>query len=163
MVLTPDSAALPANWDSAIISVDPNTMSSVAQAVLASSTNINNDLGGIINSLSSLPLSWTGGSAALADEFNTRWSAATTALYGPPGDPGAGILNVITQGLAEAAQNYSKGEGSVKAMFSQFSQGAAGSSAVGGIAPELSAQPTTDTVTNNVYHTTSVDETFGGG
>lgn len=155
--------ALPANWDSATIKVDPNTLSSVAQAVLASSTNINNDLGDIINSLSSLPLSWTGGSATLADEFNTRWSAATTALYGTPGDASTGILNVITQGLADAAQNYEKCEGSVTAMFKAFSQAAAGSSPGGGAAPDLSAQPVTDTVTDNVYHTTSVNETFGGG
>src|ERR1700735_5051538 len=105
---SPNPVALPANWDSGTISVDANTMSSIAQAVLASSTNINDYLGDIINSLNSLPLSWTGVSPALADEFYARWSAATTALSGTPGDPNAGILNAITPGLAEAAENYAK-------------------------------------------------------
>jgi uncharacterized protein YukE len=121
---------------------------------MASSTNINNDLSDIINSLSSLPISWTGGSATLADDFNTRWSKATTALYGAPGDPSTGILNIITSGLAQAAKNYSHIEGAVTKMFSQFTSAGSSSGAP-------SAQPVTDVVTDNVYHTTSVNETFG--
>jgi uncharacterized protein YukE len=169
MVLTPDgTAGLPANWDSATIKADPSILSSVAQAVLASAGNINNDLGDINNSLSSLQLSWTGPSAAVANEFNTRWVNANVALYGTQGDPGAGILNVITAGLAQAATNLAEGEGGVKGMFNTFSQtgtgGASSQAGTGGSDPVVvvSVQPVTDTVTNNVYHTTSVDEIFGG-
>jgi uncharacterized protein YukE len=145
--------ALPANWDASTISIDMNTMNEIAQSVLASSTNINNDLGDIINALSSLPISWTGGSATLADEFNTRWSKATTALYGTQGDPGSGILNIITSGLAEAANNYSQGEGAIKYMFSQFTSTGSSSGAP-------STTGVSDVVTGNVYHLTSVNETF---
>jgi len=145
--------ALPANWDSSTISIDMNAMNAVASAVLASSTNINNDLSDIINSLSSLPVSWTGGSATLAEDFNTRWSSATTALYGTQSDPSTGILNIITSGLAQAAQNYSKTEGGVTYMFSQFASAGSPSGA-----PD--AQGVTDAVTDNVYHVTSVNETF---
>ena len=146
--------ALPANWDSSTVSVDMNVMGSVAQAVLTSATNINNYLTDIINSLSGLPLSWTGGSATLADEFNTRWSSATTALYGTQSDPSTGILNVITSGLAQAAQNYSQNESVVASLFNGFGHGGSSSG------PQT--QPVTDVVTDNVYHTTSVNETFGG-
>jgi uncharacterized protein YukE len=145
--------ALPANWDSSTISIDMNAMSAVASAVLASSTNINNDLSDIINSLSSLPVSWTGGSATLAEDFNTRWSNATTALYGTQSDPSTGILNIITGGLAQAAQNYSKTEGGVTYMFSQFASTGSPSGA-----PD--SQGVSDAVTDNVYHVTSVNETF---
>jgi len=145
---------LPANWDSSTVKVDMNTMGTVAQAVLTSAANINNYLTDIINSLNSLPLSWTGGSATLADEFNTRWASATTALYGTPSDPSTGILNVITSGLAQAAQNYSQNEFLVTGMFNLFGHGSPSSG------PQT--QPVTDVVTDNVYHLTSVNETFGG-
>jgi hypothetical protein len=78
-------------------------------------------------------------------------SSATTALYGTHKDPSTGILNVITSGLAQAAQNYSNCESKVTQMFNAFSGGSSGS---------VNQTPVTDQVTNNVYHTTSVDETF---
>jgi uncharacterized protein YukE len=160
-VSTPDS--LPANWDSATIKADINSLNIVALGVLNSAENINNYLSDIINSLSSLPFSWTGSSATLADEFNTKWSAATTALYGTTGAPSTGILNAIAQGLTQDAQNYGMCEGSVASMWSgAFSQSATNSSANSGVAADMSATPATDTVTDNVYHTTSVNETFGG-
>jgi uncharacterized protein YukE len=144
---------LPGNWDSSTISVDMSTMGTVAQAVLTSATNINNYLTDIINSLNGLPLSWTGNSATLAEDFNARWSSATTELYGTPSDPSTGILNIITAGLGQAAGNYSQNEAAVTAMFKGFGQ--AGSSSSG---PQT--QSVTDVVTDNVYHTTSVNETF---
>jgi uncharacterized protein YukE len=148
--------ALPSNWDSSTISVDKNTMNAVAQSVLTSAKNINNDLSDIINALNGLPISWTGGSATLVEDFNTRWSDATTALYGTQGDPTTGILNVITSGLAQAAQNYGENEGLVTNMFNQFTSPGSGSTS------QPSSKPVTDTVTDNVYHVTSVNETFEG-
>jgi uncharacterized protein YukE len=144
--------ALPANWDSSTVSVDMNVMGSVAQAVLTSATNINNYLTDINNSLSGLPISWTGDSASLADDFNKRWSDAATALFGTQNDPSTGILNIITSGLAQAVKNYSGNEGAVAAMFNQFGSG--------GSSGSVNQSNITDQVTDNVYHTTSVNETF---
>lgn len=141
---------LPANWDSSSITVDPSGLNSAAEAVQTSSTNIYNYLTDINNSLSNLQLSWTGESASVANEFNTRWVNAMTALYGPSTDPGKGIMNILNDGLQMAAQNYSNNESSVANMFNQF--------AGKGSAP--STKPVTDQVTNTYYHTTSVNETF---
>jgi hypothetical protein len=146
---------LPQNWDSSKIEVDMIEMNDIAQSVLASAQNINNDLGDIANSLSGLPMAWTGPSASLADEFNTRFVNATNTLYGPQGDPGAGILNIVTNGLSAAAQNYANVEDQISGTFNQWS--AAGTSASSG-----PPSPVTDQVTNTYYHTTSVDEAFQG-
>lgn len=151
---------LPTNWDSSTVTVDPYGLNSAAEAVQTSTTNIYNYLTDINNSLGGLQLSWIGESASVADEFNTRWVDAMTALYGPSTDPGKGIMNVLNDGLKMAVQNYSNSESSVAKMFNQFNQGSPSSSnnePTGNFIDDW--YPTR--VTSPNYHTTSVDEKFG--
>jgi uncharacterized protein YukE len=146
--------ALPTNYDSITISVDTNTMNSVAQTVYTSSLNINSDLKDINDSLSGLAVShvWTGGSASVANDFTTRWNNAMTYLYGTPSDPSTGALNIVIAGLTMAEQNYVNNEVQLTEMFNQWTN--PGSSSSG---PQQNIK---DQVTNTYYHTTSVNETF---
>jgi uncharacterized protein YukE len=139
----------PDNYDAYTIGSAPGQMYDTATSVSASADSIAGYLGNIVSALSGLRLSWTGPSASAAQEFNDRWTAATTALYGTQGDPGSGAVNQLTDGLAMAAQNYLNNEDQVAGMFSQFAS--AGSGGPAGVQ---------DKVTGSVYHLTSVDETF---
>jgi uncharacterized protein YukE len=145
--------ALPANWDSSTISVDTNTMSSVAQAVITSATNINGYLNNIMDALNGIKPSWTGDSSSVADDFNTRWSNALTALFGTKSDPSTGILNILMKGLDQAAQNYIVTEGAIADMFTTFGKGDSGSGSGG-------QKDIKDDPYEKYYHTTSVNETF---
>ncbi|GAA2698118.1 WXG100 family type VII secretion target [Streptomyces anthocyanicus] len=174
--------ALPGNWDSATIAVNPWVLHSSAKAVVKSLEDVLTELNTIMTVLGELKLSWTGDSATLADQYNERWNKAMKELYGTKEDPSTGILNVLASGLGSAAVNYSRGERSVSDMFVRFEASLQGVS-LDGLPPDADLEeeledakrpeptpsdPTkappevdvTDVVTDGNWHTTSVNEKF---
>ncbi|MFF3561804.1 WXG100 family type VII secretion target [Streptomyces sp. NPDC002574] len=155
---------IPRDYNAVTISVDPNALNSACEQVSTAAENISYALGDIMNSLSGLRLSWTGDAAEVADDFNARWTAVTLQLYGSEADPALGVINVLTGGVAKAAENYANCEGAVKAMFQQFH-----TQLLQANSPEWQAAnppgPQTDTVDQasgtpyENYHTTAVNET----
>ena len=114
---------IPHDYNAVTLSVDPNGLAAACDQVNAAGQNISDALADIMNSLSDLRLSWTGDAADVADDFNTRWTTVTEQLYGTQAEPSKGVLNVLTAGVAKAAQNYANCEGAVKTMFLNFHSG----------------------------------------
>lgn len=172
--------AIPDDYNAVTLAVDPNILNGACEQLSSAAQNISYALGDIMNSLSELRLSWTGDAADVADDFNTRWTTVTQRFYGSQAaedrntssggsyyenHPEAeGVINVLTGGVAKAAENYAHCEGAVKAMFQQFH-----TQLLQANSPEWQAAnpsgPPTDTVDkpsgtpNENYHTTAVNET----
>lgn len=174
------------NWDNANIAVDPVLLYSVANNVRTAAQGVTDNLTTISNALSALRLSWTGegdGAAALANDFNQRWTDVMTRLYGTQDNQGGGIINILMDGVGRAALNYSDTERAVANMFYRFEAAldgiqltqdqqnsdsqdlstVVGSGASAGTSTNDSgssqSDQVVDTVTNTYYHTTSVNET----
>jgi uncharacterized protein YukE len=174
------------NWDTANITVDPLLMKTSADAVNTAAEGIIDNLTTINNTLNALRLSWTGdgdGAAALANDFNQRWTDVMTDLFGTKNVDGSGILNILMNGVENAAVNYSHTERSVANMFYRFeaalegvqltqdqqngdgqdlgsvvANGASSGASTSDSGPSQGGS-TVDVVTNGYYHTTSVNET----
>lgn len=164
-------SGIPKDYNAIKISADPITMTDCSDRISDAAQNISTALGDIMTCLSDLRLSWTGDSADVADDFNQRWSKTTGDLYGTElselvniltlgglytVDPAAeGVIPVVTQGVAKAAQNYANAEGAVKTMFDNLRRGLEATGGSGG-----SPQSVTDQVSgaNKNYHTTAVNE-----
>jgi len=125
-------------------------------ALETASGNINSAMNDIINSLNSLKLTWTGDSASTATDYQQRWDAALTLLYGTQDDPATGALNVLAGGVAQAASNYSQNEAGVTAMFDTFEANLLkpSSTDVGNQIDDVTGTPVPN------YHTTTVNEIF---
>jgi uncharacterized protein YukE len=172
--------AIPDDYNAVTLSVDPNSLNAACEQVSSAAQNISYALGDIMNSLSELRLSWTGDAADVADDFNTRWTMVTQQFYGSQAaedlntssggsyyenHPEAeGVINVLTGGVAKAAENYANCEGAVKAMFQQFHTQLLQANSPEWQAAHPSGAPS-DTVDqpsgtpNENYHTTAVNET----
>ncbi|MFG2940429.1 WXG100 family type VII secretion target [Streptomyces sp. NPDC048282] len=151
---------IPKDYNAVTLSVDPNTLTAASDQLEIASQHISDALADIMNSLSELRLSWTGDAADVADDFNTRWTTVTEQLYGTKANSSKGVLNVLTSGVAAAAQNYSNCEASVQAMFWNFSSGiqqAKSGSTTSGDPTDTVDQPSG--TPNENYHTTAVNET----
>ncbi|WP_329138393.1 hypothetical protein OG552_30560 [Streptomyces sp. NBC_01476] len=147
--------ALPANWDSAVIRVDPYALDTCRHTLDTASHDILNALTDIINSLNALKLAWTGDSAGTATDYQQRWDAVQTKLYGTQADPSTGALNILAGGVAQAASNYSHVEAGIADMFNSFEKGLLNSSSGGGNQiDEARGTPIPN------YHTTTVNEIF---
>ncbi|MGY5056053.1 WXG100 family type VII secretion target [Streptomyces sp. 900105755] len=151
---------IPRNYNTVTLSVDPNSLNAACDQVNAAGQNIGDALADIMNSLSDLRLSWTGDAADVADDFNTRWTTVTEQLYGTQAEPSKGALNILTSGIAKAAQNYANCEGAIKTMFLNFHTGIVqtnSGSASSGSPTDTVDQPSGGADKN--YHTTAVNET----
>ncbi|MFG2960186.1 WXG100 family type VII secretion target [Streptomyces sp. NPDC048291] len=152
---------IPHDYNAVTLSVDPNSLTAACDQLNSAGQNISDALADIMNSLSELRLAWTGDSADVADDFNTRWTNVTEQLYGTQANPSKGVLNVLTAGVSKAAQNYASGEGAVKAMFWNFHHGItlgkSGGSTSSGAPSDVVDQPTG--TPNENFHTTAVNET----
>ncbi|MEU2620655.1 WXG100 family type VII secretion target [Streptomyces sp. NPDC007157] len=151
---------IPHDYNAVTLSVDPNSLTAACDQVSSAGQNISDALADIMNSLSELRLSWTGDAADVANDFNTRWTTVTEQLYGTQAEPSKGVLNILTSGIAKAAQNYANCEGAIKAMFEQFHTGivqAGSGSASSGSPTDVVDQPSGAPDKN--YHTTAVNET----
>lgn len=169
--------SVPGNYNSTVIVVRSRDMKTAYDALDAACLNINDYLGDITRSLSTLQLDWTGSkSAAEMQQWVDRWMDAMTRLFGTQADPSLGILNVLASGVAGAAQNYAQAESNIMFMFKHFEQGlqttpgagqwSPGSNAkdveTGSGKPETRMSPqggvTVSESPHGVYHTTSVNE-----
>jgi hypothetical protein len=86
------------------IKVDPTYMYTLAMDAMNDVIGMHDDLEHIIATLNDLELSWYGPSQAELNDFNHRWSIATTALFGTKENPGVLVKFVLA--IAMAAQNY---------------------------------------------------------
>jgi uncharacterized protein YukE len=172
--------ALPGNWNSSTIDVDPWVLHASAANMITAAQAILDDLGVIITALNNLKISWVGDSSDAATAATDRWNATMAQLFGTQQDPSSGILNILTGGLAYDAVNYSQCEKQVRDMFAQFesaltassdqtSSGQTPAAAVAALADSLLAavapqQNVTDAPypisSTHYYHTTSVNENF---
>ncbi|MCO5975084.1 WXG100 family type VII secretion target [Actinoallomurus soli] len=64
---------------------------------------------------------WMGKSQQEADDFNSRWSAVMSEMFGSDDKPNDGVLNAIVNGIANAGSNYNKAESGLISTWSQFS------------------------------------------
>jgi uncharacterized protein YukE len=150
---------IPSTYNSSSISVDPGGLGGLAQDVLAQVQDISNYLSDINAALKGLHLDWVGQASTSASDFNTEWNNAVQRLFGTSGDPSSGALNALTNGLNQAAQNYSGIEDAIVNMFNNFANGFN--------KPPSDPQTVTDQRTDQIdggnmwlYHTTSVNETY---
>jgi hypothetical protein len=116
--------SVPSSYDAVTITVSPGQMfdTNINGAVIAN--EIISDLNDIMTALTSLQLSWFGGSATEMQAFADQWQGAVTALFGTgednPGDE-VGAINQLLMGVQLAEQNYDNADVFVSGMFSQLS------------------------------------------
>jgi uncharacterized protein YukE len=96
----------PQSYDTAKITVSPQTLSDVSSQVINLAQDVANRLQDISTTLSNLQLSWVGPSSALAAEIGQQWQSAATSLFGTQQDPNEGALSRLADGLQGASQNY---------------------------------------------------------
>jgi uncharacterized protein YukE len=96
----------PQSYDTAKITVSPQTLSDVSSQVINLAQDVANRLQDISTTLSNLQLSWVGPSSALATEIGQQWQSAATSLFGTQQDPNEGALSRLADGLQGASQNY---------------------------------------------------------
>lgn len=152
--------ALPGNWNSSSVRVDPWVLNASANNLKTAVQNIQDDLEAIMKALGDLKISWTGDSAAAAAEADRRWNGVMTDLYGPPKNPQKGILGVLTSGVASSAVNYSQCEGHVYDMFAHFESAMEAPSNGSSSDQKNVIDDSADGSTRPPYHTTSVNEKF---
>jgi len=163
--------ALPGNWNSSTVDVDPMVLHDSAATMTTAAQGILNDLTDIITALNSLKVSWVGDSADAATAATDRWNNMMTLLYGTEDDPSTGILNILTAGLATDAVNYSQCEEQVYTMFNSFESSLAAVTNSGDGGGDGKTDGTDDEPKDvsdapypvsptPYYHTTSVNEKF---
>ena len=113
--------AIPSNYDSVTMTINPGTLTTAADFAQECGNSIAGALNTIGNTLSGLALGWNGTSAAEAQDFATKWTNAMTQLFGPENDPKTGVMNQLMGGLTEAAGNYSNCESGITSMFAKLS------------------------------------------
>lgn len=144
--------AIPANYDSTVMRVDPGDLYDAQNTIKLAYININDYLGEINKALDFLYLAWTGpGAAAEMKDFTERWNDAMTQLFGTTENPELGVLNILAGGVYAASTGYAGVETKICHDFLQFRD------ALGG-AGDL-PKNATDEVVDEVYHTTAVNET----
>ncbi|TKA02073.1 WXG100 family type VII secretion target [Actinacidiphila oryziradicis] len=122
-----------ADYDSASLSVDPQTINTFVNALKAQAQDVADTLISINGTLSGLALGWAGDTADEVQVFNDSWTNTMTSMFGTQDDPSKGVLNVIIGGLQEVAVGYSWTELQLAGMWQQFytqlSSAASGSAA----------------------------------
>jgi uncharacterized protein YukE len=113
----------PQSYDTANITVSPQTLSDTSSQVTGLANDVANRLQDIATTLGNLQLSWVGQSSTLAAEFTQRWQSAVTSLFGTQQDPNEGALSRLADGLQAAAQNYDNVEQWAVTSFNKLSDG----------------------------------------
>lgn len=147
------------NYDGKVLSIASNDIFWTGQAINTLISDVVTQLTTVMDAFNNLQLSWTGGSASLAQDFSDRWTSAMTALFGTDGDPASGVLMALSAGLGSASNNYNLAEETIWGMFYSFN--------VGLTSPPASANPGQNSVTDTYgeigqpanVHSTSVNET----
>lgn len=118
--------AIPAQYDTAgaVIKVAPDNVYQTATVGIPSlGQEIADSVNRIVGIWNDLKLGWVGNTATEAQDFNDRWAADISELFGSKADGthhgNAGILNQLANGIAMAAVNYAQAEDAVTNMFNQ--------------------------------------------
>ena len=167
------TSPIPATYNSSTINVDPESLQDAATNVYNLVNDIATCLGSINTTLSNLTLSWAGQSASDAQTYNNEWNTAVQNLFGTQNDPDIGALSILTNGLNQAAANYSGVEDAIVNMYNSFASGFSSGSSNNnnnGQAPTSVTSPNSDSPTTEIqlpgggseylYHTTAVNESF---
>lgn len=140
------------DYDTAKITVSPETLNSVFSTVKNLTDEIATSLADINTTLNGLQLSWTGSSSSLMQSFADRWQSAADSLFGTKKDPNEGALVRLLSGIEAAGQNYDAAENWSITNFGQLagnllaaSQGQGGGSNPGpqGVSNSSGQMPTT--------------------
>lgn len=143
----------PASYDNVkITNVSPQLMSQDVDQLKQVVTDVNNQLQAIQTALQGLQLSWTGSSASMMQQFNGRWDAAATSLFGTQQNPAEGVLNRVIDGVQSAWQNFTAAEAWIVNTFNGLTTSLTSGSG--------SASGTPQSVTNNNGVVTAITEIF---
>ncbi|WP_157856227.1 WXG100 family type VII secretion target [Actinacidiphila yeochonensis] len=112
--------ALPADWDNAVVSVDPHAVDQSGAEVLSIMDGIVDRISAINTSLADLRLSWVGAAQKEQEDFAEKWDEAWVKLFGTNDNPDLGILYRFAQGIQSAAVIYGRGDRSVSNSFAEF-------------------------------------------
>jgi hypothetical protein len=120
---------VPGQYDTAgaTIKVAPdNVFQSATVAIPGLGKEIADSVNRVVQIWNDLKLGWVGTTATEAQDFNDRWAADISQLFGSPaeilGETAGytpGILNQLATGIAMAATNYGQAEDVVTSMFNQ--------------------------------------------
>lgn len=116
----------PGNYDSGelLIDVDPDALFRYATVdIPGSATSIAAHVYAIVQTWNSLKLGWVGNTSDEVQDFNTRWSAAITKLFGTEESPEDGILSKVAKAAGMAAINYGVSEDIVTKIFTNITDG----------------------------------------
>lgn len=113
MANTPD-------YDTASISVFPNTLVRLATGLNTDATDVADTLGRINKQTSDLALGWAGRTEQEAKDFSDRWMRVMGELFGTEKKPDDGVLNAIVDGLGEVADGFAKTEYALLDVFQKF-------------------------------------------
>jgi hypothetical protein len=116
----------PSNYDSGelLIDVDPDAIFRYASVdIPGTATAIAAHITYIVSTWNSLKLGWLGNTSDEVQDFNTRWSAAITKLFGTDDKPEDGILSKVATAAVIASINYGVAEDAVQKMFTSISNG----------------------------------------
>jgi hypothetical protein len=139
----------PSNYDSGelLIDVDPDAIFRYASVdIPGMATAIAAHIHDIVSTWNSLKLGWLGNTSDEVQDFNTRWSAAITKLFGTDDKPEDGILSKVATAAGMGAINYGVAEDAVHQMFTSISNGIDNPSKDGSGGPgrDLDAGPITE-------------------
>lgn len=112
------------NYNSGDVSltIDPGALETLAETNIINSINaVITRINGVGTLWQNLALSWNGQSQAEAEDFNRRWIATMTALFGAEGDEdNPGILLEIANVVYGAAANYAGAEDAITKAFTEL-------------------------------------------
>jgi Proteins of 100 residues with WXG len=111
----------PANYNTSELRADLETLSQIAENVTNRAEDAATKIAVIDDTMNNLTLSWTGGSADAAQDFNDQLKNALDNIFGIPQEPKTGIIPRIADGLQTAVNNYIAADGMVVSAFSPFS------------------------------------------
>jgi uncharacterized protein YukE len=109
-----------ADYDSASLYVDTETILESANALMGQAQEVVDDLTNIGNQLSGLALSWAGQTSEDVQQINDSWTSVMTQMFGTQDSPQSGCINVIVAGLRQVGAGYSVVEWQLASMWQQF-------------------------------------------
>jgi uncharacterized protein YukE len=103
------------------IAIGPWGMNDTAKGLNQLAQNIADSIDRITSALRPLVLNdWQGATQQEAEDFNNRWLAVMGEVFGSTEKPDDGVLNAISDGIANAAFNYNKAEYALIDVWNQF-------------------------------------------
>jgi hypothetical protein len=103
------------------INVNPDDMfQSATKGIPNLGGQIADSINRIVGTWNDLKLGWIGNTAEEAKDFNDRWAAAISELFGTKAEPDSGLLSQIANGIAMASLNYGGAEDVVTNMFTKM-------------------------------------------